>query len=962
MSNHGTSSSYPVTPETLAKAGDDPRTGLNANASTFIPNDVTVAHSPLVPETEAAEEHDHHVGTDVAVDTSITTGSAKAAVKTGTLSADALAFEPAKAAMNVSIAGPTDESMPNNAYRKVMDPFFAQVPTGPRRQPMLVQSKPASQLASFMDHPFLYQFPTALQQQRQFFPSKPVTPKTYENGLSFPNQDQTGSQQQPLSPWPITASPFLNQISLEPQQQSVSARPNPASPLTQSDRDLFVDEAGSSTSRHLLLNTFKTSSPLAEDDDTNVSTPLSFHQRVTSSPYNQIASNATTPPSDPSRPRLRVQIPNTPTSFIKRVPPLALQAQPSHNDPGNHFDVGFASRVAGAAHTGVTNLGASAAPTRVPNPRPSHTNSKTWTRPETAEHERWLAIEKRLQKMEFIGPEEQGKDNIQRSPFVPKTWKAYLEHRRLYKMDLLRERKRKLAAMEKTSVRDPRLPPPGPKVRIGPAFGGKHFHDNRSSVLAQFTVYSPWYHYQGRPEAQWPCPQEMAEEGDERYTSNFRRMTAVPRDPCNETVSYKQRPFVIPMPLDAIWGSPWRVPTAENVERMKILDDEMRTEKEIGEELIGQSLLDAIDCIDDDQWYITRMGFEEIAHKGLTTGSKYIEAHVVANKNVMFVLISPLRPAADKDASIAFKDKHQLEEIHEHLRIHGDGVKDVAFAVDDVRAVYDTAVSKGAEVAKKPTVIRDEDGEMVVAIVKTFGDTTHTLVERSKYKGVFMPGYSAVNTKDVINAIAPPIYLDFIDHAVGNLDWGCLQSTEEYYVNCLSFKRFWNIDDKNAFGMFSSMKSVVVSSSNEAIKMPLNEPAVGKKKSQIEDFVDFYGGAGVQHIAFHTKDIIGCVENLRKRGVEFLSVPHTYYVDVRKRLAKKGTEVVEDLETLEAQNILIDFDDSGYLLQIFTKTLSGRPTVFLEIIQRKNFNGFGAGNFKALFEAVEREQAARDEL
>jgi hypothetical protein len=205
--------------------------------------------------------------------------------------------------------------------------------------------------------------------------------------------------------------------------------------------------------------------------------------------------------------------------------------------------------------------------------------------------------------MEFIeGPDNPGKGNIHRSPFVPTTFAEYIEHRRLYNQDRLNERKRKLAALEKASIRDPRLPPPGPKVHIKPAFGGKQFHDNRSGVLSQFTVYSPYYQSQkDRPEAPWPCPQEMAEEGDERYTSNFRRMTAVPRDPCNETVSYKQRPFILPFPLDATWGAYWRVPTLRRLEKIAKLGFEMEAEKEIGEEYIGQWLMDALDCVADDE-------------------------------------------------------------------------------------------------------------------------------------------------------------------------------------------------------------------------------------------------------------------------------------------------------------------------------------------------------------------------
>lgn len=488
-----------------------------------------------------------------------------------------------------------------------IDPFFAQVPTGPRYQPVFGGSKPVSPFARIDNHPFLHQIPTGLQQQ-------PASP--WSNRVSpFSNQVPTNWQQQTTFPWSKRASAqthatsvtHSNQILGGSQQPRISSPSDTAPPLMKTDKDTIVNWDTSSPQQPV-WNRHMTVSPLIKGDETNLSTPTSSHQRVASSPWNQAPSVATSksaleetwrvliltcntaPPSDPTRPRLRVLIPvASPTNPNRpQLPPSALRAQPSRDQSRNVTNESFA------------NCAARASRARVPNPAPSHTNSKVWTNDKTARHERWSAIEKRLQKMEFIeGSNNSGKDNIHRSPFVPKNFEQYLEHCHLYNQDRLQKEKRKIADLKKASIRDPRLPPPGPKVRIGPAFEGKQFHDNRSSVLAQFTVYSPWYQPRGRPEAQWPCPQEMAEEGDERYTSNFRRMTAVPRDPCNETVSYKQRPFILPMSLDSIWGSPWRVPTVKKVEEMITLEDDMRAEMEIGEEYIGQSLLDAIDCIDE---------------------------------------------------------------------------------------------------------------------------------------------------------------------------------------------------------------------------------------------------------------------------------------------------------------------------------------------------------------------------
>jgi len=361
-------------------------------------------------------------------------------------------------------------------------------------------------------------------------------------------------------------------------------------------------------------------------------------------------------------------------------------------------------------------------------------------------------------------------------------------------------------------------------------------------------------------------------------------------------------------------------------------------------------------------FYMTRMGFRPLAQKGLETGSRLIAAHAISNGKSTFVFVSPLRPSVSESEDVPEEDQKLLADIHAHLKQHGDAVKDVAFEVDDVDAVYHQAVSKGAGSVQEPRTLKDNDGQVRTAVITTYGDTTHTLVGRARYNGVFLPGFRASDAKDPLLSSLPPVSIEAIDHCVGNQGWDQMEKVCEYYEKCLSFKRFWSVDDTQVCTEFSALSSVVMASPNEVVKMPINEPAVGKKKSQIEEFVDFYDGAGVQHIALRTPDIISCIKNMRARGVEFISVPSTYYDAMRVRLKQSGVRLEEDFETIQALDILVDFDEGGYLLQLFTKPLLDRPTVFIEIIQRNNFSGFGAGNFKALFQAIEREQAARGNL
>ncbi|EAT91209.2 4-hydroxyphenylpyruvate dioxygenase [Parastagonospora nodorum] len=361
-------------------------------------------------------------------------------------------------------------------------------------------------------------------------------------------------------------------------------------------------------------------------------------------------------------------------------------------------------------------------------------------------------------------------------------------------------------------------------------------------------------------------------------------------------------------------------------------------------------------------FYVSRMGFERVAYRGLETGSRATASHVIRNGNVTFVLTSPLR-CLEQSTRFSKEDEQLLREIHEHQERHGDAVKDVAFEVDNLDAIYTAAVSSGATIIAAPHDISDSSGTVRLATIRTYGDTTHTLIQKNSYTGTFLPGYrSEPKTRDALSRFLPPVQLHAIDHCVGNQDWDEMEDVCSYYENVLGFHRFWSVDDKDICTEYSALKSIVMSSPNDVVKMPINEPAKGKKQSQIEEYVDFYGGPGVQHIALRTDDIVSAITNLKARGVEFIKVPETYYDSMKLRLKKSGLVLNEDFEVLKSLDILIDFDEGGYLLQLFTKHLMDRPTVFIEIIQRNNFDGFGAGNFKSLFEAIEREQDARGNL
>ncbi len=338
-------------------------------------------------------------------------------------------------------------------------------------------------------------------------------------------------------------------------------------------------------------------------------------------------------------------------------------------------------------------------------------------------------------------------------------------------------------------------------------------------------------------------------------------------------------------------------------------------------------------------YYQTAFGYELVAYRGLETGDKELCSYVLQQGKIRLVLTT------------ALKEEHP---VAEHVKRHGDGVKSLALWVDDAEASFNIAVERGAEPAFPLQTLRDEHGEVKIAAIKTYGETIHTFVERKNYKGAFMPGFTA--RKSLI--ATQPVGLLFVDHCVGNVGWGQMNQWVEYYQKVMGFDLLITFDDKDISTEYTALMSKVVSNGNGYVKFPINEPAEGKKKSQIEEYIDFYGGAGVQHIAIATNNILETVDQLRKNGVDFLYVPDAYYEDVLDRVG----QIDENLEDLKRLNILIDRDEEGYLLQIFTKPVQDRPTVFYEIIQRKGAKSFGKGNFKALFEAIEREQELRGTL
>jgi len=343
-------------------------------------------------------------------------------------------------------------------------------------------------------------------------------------------------------------------------------------------------------------------------------------------------------------------------------------------------------------------------------------------------------------------------------------------------------------------------------------------------------------------------------------------------------------------------------------------------------------------------YYKTAFGFQSFAYRGLETGNKETVSYVVKQDKIKLVLTTPLN------------SKHP---INNHIVKHGDGVKVIALWVDDARKAYEETTTRGAKSYMKPTVEKDENGEIVRAGIYTYGETIHMFVERKNYNGVFMPGFVTWDS----DYSPEPLGLKFVDHMVGNVGWGEMDTWVKWYEDVMGFENFLSFDDKQIHTEYSALMSKVMSNGNGRIKFPINEPAEGKKKSQIEEYLDFYEGSGVQHIAVATNDIISTIKGMRSRGVEFLTTPpDEYYKAVPKRLLEHNHELREDIETLKSLGIMIDADEEGYLLQIFTRPVEDRPTLFFEIIQRMGARGFGAGNFKALFESIEREQELRGTL
>jgi 4-hydroxyphenylpyruvate dioxygenase len=343
-------------------------------------------------------------------------------------------------------------------------------------------------------------------------------------------------------------------------------------------------------------------------------------------------------------------------------------------------------------------------------------------------------------------------------------------------------------------------------------------------------------------------------------------------------------------------------------------------------------------------FYKTAFGFQSHAYKGLETGCKEYASYVLKQDKIRIVLTTPLNSKSP---------------INDHIVKHGDGVKITALWVDDARKSWEETTKRGAKSYMEPTVETDEHGEVVRAGIYTYGETVHMFVERKNYKGAFLPGYEAWES----DYNPTPVGLKFIDHMVGNVGWNQMNVWVKWYEDVMGFVNFLSFDDKQIHTEYSALMSKVMSNGNGRIKFPINEPAEGMKKSQIEEYLDFYEGAGVQHLALATDDIISTVSALRARGVEFLSTPpEEYYKSVPNRLEEHSHELKEDIEKLRSLGIMIDADEEGYLLQIFTKPLEDRPTLFFEIIQRMGAKGFGAGNFKALFESIEREQEKRGTL
>ncbi len=339
-------------------------------------------------------------------------------------------------------------------------------------------------------------------------------------------------------------------------------------------------------------------------------------------------------------------------------------------------------------------------------------------------------------------------------------------------------------------------------------------------------------------------------------------------------------------------------------------------------------------------YYRSCFGMTLTGYSGPETGVRDRASYVLEQEKIRFVLTSPLTPD---------------HPISAHIRVHGDGVRDIALSVDDAAASYRETTKRGARGVREPFTVRDEMGEVRMSSIAAYGDTIHTFVERRGYTGPFLPGFRAVEGPD---RVSRPAGLKYIDHMVGNVGWNQMNAWVKFYEDVMGFRLYQTFDDSDISTEYSALMSKVMANGNGRIKFPINEPAEGRKKSQIEEYIEFYKGPGVQHIALGTGNIIESVTKLRDQGVDFLHVPSAYYRELTARVGK----IDEPIDRLEELGILVDRDDEGYMLQIFTKPVEDRPTLFYEVIQRKGSRSFGKGNFKALFEAIEREQALRGNL
>jgi 4-hydroxyphenylpyruvate dioxygenase len=339
-------------------------------------------------------------------------------------------------------------------------------------------------------------------------------------------------------------------------------------------------------------------------------------------------------------------------------------------------------------------------------------------------------------------------------------------------------------------------------------------------------------------------------------------------------------------------------------------------------------------------YYRSAFGMKLTGYSGPETGVRDRTSYVLEQDKIRFVLTTALHP------------EHP---VSDHVRQHGDGVRDIALTVDDAASAYNETTKRGARGVREPFTVKDDSGEVRVSSIAAYGDTVHTFVERRNYRGVFLPGFTAIDKPDMVSR---PTGLKYIDHMVGNVGWNQMNTWVKFYEDVMGFRLYQTFDDKDISTEYSALMSKVMANGNGRIKFPINEPAEGRKKSQIEEYIEFYKGPGVQHIAMGTGDIIRTVSLLQQQGVEFLRVPSSYY---RELTARVGA-IDEPLEKLEELGILVDRDDEGYMLQIFTRPVEDRPTLFYEVIQRKGSRSFGKGNFKALFEAIEREQALRGNL